>query len=186
MSEAPKWTSAHTALVAALVVFGASALIAWWIWPAPAPITGQAQPLPPAQETPAPATIPVDIKVVYVYPPEAKGKLGLPPTVATDPAKQVTATGKLNAEERPYTLTAVLDTGSGRSEVYARPDPQPWLGFSDHGAAGLSYGYQNGQPVFRLAAHQDFIRAGALRAGVNATLDSDGDWFAGLGVRATW
>ncbi len=186
MSDEQKWTFVHTGLIAVLAVFGASALIVWWLWPAPAPITGQAQPLLPAKEAPAPATVPVEIKVVYVQPPETKAKLGLPPTVTNNPAKQVTATGKLDAEERPYTLTAVLDTGNGRSEVYARPDPQPWLGFSDHGAAGISYGYQDNQPVFRLAAHQDFVRAGALRAGINATLDSDGDWFAGVGIRTTW
>jgi hypothetical protein len=128
----------------------------------------------------------VEVRVVYVHPPKVKAALNLPAKVVTDPAKVVTATGKLSAEQRPYTLTAVLDTGTGHSEIFARPDPRPWFGFEQHGGASLAYGYKTGTPVIRLAAHHDFIRLGALHAGISATLDTDGDWFTGLGVRYAW
>ena len=177
------WTPARMAAVSALAACGASALIAWIVWPEPTPAPATAQPLPPAtNEKPAP----VEVKVVLAYPKDSRPGQSLPADVRADPAQQIVATGRLEAERRPYTLTAVIDTDHGGGQVYATPEARPWLGFPQTGGASLAYGYKVGTPVIRLAAHHDFVRLGALHAGVSATLDTDGDWFAGLGAGYTW
>jgi hypothetical protein len=120
-----------------------------------------------------------EVKVVYVYPDKVKAKLDLPAAVVDDKSKQVIATGKLDAEDRPYTISGVLDTQTGHAEVYARPDPLPWIGPGRRGAVGVSYGLRDGEQMGRLYASHDLLAVKALHAGAGATLDQDGQWFAG-------
>lgn len=143
------------------------------------PEVGIAAPLPAAKEVRTVEKIIERPKIVYVYPDKVKPKLGLPETVQQDTAKKVTATGKLRAEERDYTLSAVLDVQTGDSQVYARPAPLPWLGPGRQGAIGLAYGLKNSQLTGRLYARQDLVQVKALHAGGLATLDTDAEWFAG-------
>jgi hypothetical protein len=157
----------------------AAAIALWSLWPRPVPVVGESVPLPPAKEVVTVERVRTEVKVVYVYPDKVKAKLDLPKSIQQDASKQVTATGKLHAEERPYTLTAVLDTDTGISEVYARPDPLPWFGPGKRAEVGLAYGIKDGEPTARLYASRDLIRVKALHAGVMATLDHDGESFAG-------
>lgn len=143
------------------------------------PEPGVSAPLPPAKEARGVDKVRTEVKVVYVYPDKIKKALDLPAPVQADAAKQVLATGKLKAEARDYTLSAVLDTQTGQGEVYARPDPLPWIGPGQQGAIGLAYGIKNGTPMGRAYARHDLLRVKALHAGALATLDQDGDWFAG-------
>lgn len=156
-----------------------SALALWTFWPRPNPVVGVAAPLPPAKEVRSVEKIIERPKLVYVYPADVKGKLGLPADQVVDVNKKVTATGKLDAEDRPYTLSAVLDTETGESQIFARPDPLPWIGPGRQGAVGLAYGLKNSQPTGRLYARHDLIQVKALHGGGLATLDQDGEWFAG-------
>lgn len=146
------------------------------------PETGQAFQLPTAKEVRTVEKVAIQPKVVYVYPDKVKDNLGLPKEIQQDKNKHVTATGKLDAEDRPYTLTAVMDSETGQSEVYARPDPLPWLAPGKYGAVGVAYGMRNGEPMGRLYAKQELVRVKALNAGLTGTLDQDGQWFAGAYV----
>lgn len=166
----------QTIALAAVIVAG---LALWTFWPREKPPVNVAAPLPPAAEVRTVKQIVVQPKLVYVYPDEVKAKLGLIEEIAKDPDKKVTATGKLKAEERDYTLSAVLDTETGESQVFARPDPLPWIGPGRQGAVGLAYGLKNGEPMGRLYARHDLVQVKALHAGAAATLDQDGEWFAG-------
>lgn len=143
------------------------------------PEVGIAAPLPPAKEVRTIEKIIERPKIVYVYPAQVKAKLGLPEPVQQDTAKKVTATGKLRAEERDYTLSAVLDVRTGDSQVYARPDPLPWIGPGRQSAMGAAYGLKNGLPTGRIYARHDLLQVKALHAGGIATLDTDAEWFAG-------
>ena len=163
----------------ATLLVAACGVVLWSLWPRPTPPIGVSAPLPPAKEVRTVERVRTEVKVVYVYPDKVKEKLNLPPAVVADAAKQVSATGKLHAEERPYTLTAVLDTGTGVSEVYARPDPLPWIGPGKRGAVGIAYGIKDGDTTARLYGSRDLLRIKALHAGVTATLDQDRDYFAG-------
>lgn len=160
--------------------------VVWTFWPSPAPEVGVSAPLPPATEVRTVEKVVERVKYVKVYPSETKQNLDLPKDVVADPVKKVTATGKLSADERPYTMTAVLDTSSGESEVYARPDPLPWVAVSTKSQVGLFYGYKGHEPVLRLHGVQEVLQVKALRAGATAALDSDGETFVGLGVWARW
>ncbi|MHB8981450.1 hypothetical protein [Thiobacillus sp.] len=163
-------------LLATIVILLACALT---FWPRDTPDVGVSAPLPAAKEVRTVEKVRTEVKVVYVYPKAVKAKLDLPAPVVTDDAKQVIATGKLDAEERPYTLSAVLDTETGGSQVYARPDPLPWVGPGRRGAVGVAYGLKNGHAAGRMYAQHDLLQIKALHAGARGTVDTDGDWFAG-------
>lgn len=172
-----KLPSLNQFIAAGAVIVAALAL--WTFWPREKPEVNVAAPLPPAKEVRTVEKIIERPKLVYVYPDKVKGSLGLPDQVKDDASQKVTATGKLKAEERDYTLSAVLDTVTGDSQVYARPDPLPWIGPGRQGAVGIAYGMKNGEPTGRLYARHDLLQIKALHAGAGATLDHDGDWFAG-------
>jgi hypothetical protein len=158
----------------------------WTFWPRPAPEVGQSVALPPANEVRTVEKIIERPKIVYVYPQKTKQALNLPQDVVADPAKKAIATGKLDAEEREYSLTAVLDTETGDSHVYARPEPLPWIGPGKRGAVGMAYGMKNGNQVGMIYAEHDLLRVKALHAGARAQAFSDGDWFAGWYVEIRW
>ena len=143
-----KRPSLNQLIAAGAVIVAALAL--WTFWPREQPQVDVAAPLPPAPEVRTVEKIVVQPKLVYVYPDEVKPKLGLIEEVAKDPAKKVTATGKLKAEERDYTLSAVLDTATGESQVYARPDPLPWVGPGRQVAVGMAHGLKKVGPAGRL------------------------------------
>lgn len=162
------------------------ALAAWTFWPRPVPEVGQAVALPPAKEVRTVEKIVERPKVVYVYPDKVKQDIGLPSDHIGDATKKVIATGKLDAEDRPYTLSAVLDIETGDSRVYARPDPLPWLGPGRRGAIGIAYGLANGEPTGKLYAQHDLLQVKALHAGARAEIDQRGDWWAGGYVEMRW
>lgn len=170
-------------------VFGvACAAVAYWLLrPVEAPVTEVAKPLPEAPQMRAEPT--VDLappRPVKVHRPEAKRKLALPEPVQQDQAQHVTTTARLDADERPYTLTSVLDTNTGASTIYARAEPMPWIGIETRGEIGLSYGLRDGEPMGRLSLRQNFMQIKAARIGGVATLDQDGTWYAGAGVFYRW
>ena len=166
-----------TAGLVLVIVLMASA--AWTFWPRERPDVGVSVPLPAAKEVRTIEKIIERPRLVYVYPDKVKDKLDLPDAVVQDTTKKVITTGNLDAEERPYTLTAVLDIETGESQVYARPDPLPWIGPGKRGAVGVAYGLKDGKPTGRLYANQDLLRVKALHAGVGGTLDQDGQYFTG-------
>lgn len=166
-------------LLGMLVAVTLAALAIWSIRSRPAPGVGQSAALPPAPEVRTVEKIVERPKIVYVYPPESKAKLNLPPAVIQDSAKKLITTGKLQAEERPYTLSAVLDTETGESEIYARPDPLPWIGPGRRGAVGVAYGLASGEPTARAYAYHDLLQVKTMHAGVRAEADQRGEWWAG-------
>lgn len=157
------------------------AAIIFTFWPREKPEVGVSAPLPPAKEVRTVEKVRTEVKVVYVYPEKVKAKLDLPPAVVDDKAKQVIATGKLAADARDYTLSAVLDTDTGNSEVYARPDPLPWIGPGKRGAVGVAYG-----TTAKAYISHDLLQVKALHAGARAEIDQRGEWWAGGYVEYRW
>lgn len=171
-------------LLAAVILLLLSA--AWTFWPREKPAIGESVPLPAAREVRTVEKIVYRPKLVYVYPDKVKAKLNLPDPVVKDDTKKVLATGKLEAEDRPYTLSAVLNTETGDSQVYARPDPLPWIGPGKRGAVGLAYGWKNGKPTGQLYAQHDLLQVKALHAGARGVVDQDGDTFVSLYAEYRW
>lgn len=156
---------------------------AWTFWPRDKPDVGVSAPLPPAKEVRTIEKIIERPKIVYVYPEKTKAALDLPAPVVQDPAKKVIATGKLDAEERPYTMTAVLDVETGDSQVYARPDPLPWIGPGKRGAVRLTQ-WHNG--VTQIEASHDLLRVKSLHAGIAGRADTSGETLVGGYVEWRW
>jgi len=177
-----KWT-ATTTTVTALVFLGASALITWWLRPStPAPAAA-AIPLPPSVRVETVETTRIVPKYITVYRDRAKAETGLPAQVQADPAKHVTATGHLNADARPYTLTAVLDAETGASAVYASPEPLPWFALRPRTAIGVAMAIrEDGSQVGLLHGRADLIQIKAVHAGALAQIDTDGRALAGINL----
>lgn len=187
--------SRTTAIVLALA--GVLALSVWLMWPAPTPSvtpgTSVAQPLPPAvsaapsieiPETKTPTRPPIR---AIPKTPAVRAKVKLPPAIFDQADTYLMATGALAAEERTYTLSSILDRRTGETTVHAVAEPLPLFSLStDHGAAGVYYGIKAGEPVFRGVLSQEVFRFKRVRAGGLATLDSDGQWFAGVGAEWRW
>ncbi len=162
------------------------AMIVWLIWPSPPPPAGSATELNPVTRIEKVETIKLVPKYITVYKERAKAEAGLPASVQSDPDQYVIASGHLDAEQRPYTLSAVFNAGSGASAVYAMPEPDPWLAMETHGEAGITYGFKSGTPTWRLTTRQNLVQIKASRLGAVASLDQDGEWYAGLGIFYRW
>ena len=171
--------------IAVIVIVSAVLLLASALWPRKPQPVGQAVPLPPAVEVRTVERVVIQPKIIYVYPDKVKDDLNLPGPVVADTAKKVTATGKLAAEDRPYTMSAVLDTETGLSEIHARPDPLPWLAPGKRTEAAAFLGYKDGDPALRIEARHELLRVKALRLGAVASADATAtelDGFVGVGV----
>jgi len=146
---------------------------------------------------PAPAVVKVKRKVVpvkqvVVYAEEAKANLKLPPSVIANNEQQVTGATTVAPTERRVTVTSVLDTQTGETTTYTKPEPYPWIAVESRGEARFDYGYKvsRGQtipmPVGRLSVVHDFVQVKGFHAGVNVALDTDGAAFAGVGIGYRW
>jgi len=173
------WIAQNRVSLILFALLLAGAATAWSLWPREKPAVGVSAPLKVAKEAKGEIKVKWRTKYVYVYPDRVKKKLNLPAPVVDDPDKKVIATGKLDAEDRPYTLSAVLDSQTGESQVYARPDPLPWLGPGKHGAVGVAYGPSNEGLTMKLYGYRDLLQIKALHAGARAELDDHGQRFIG-------
>lgn len=167
-----------------ILVTAALAIAAAFLWTfadrLDRPETGQAAALAPAKEAAAvPKIIVQPPQVIYVYPDKIKDKLGAPAEVKENLDKKITATARLKAEARPYTLFSTLDMATGESQIYARPDPLPWLGPGQQGALGIGYGLKDGEPMGWLHGRYDLLQAKAVHIGVTGTLFQDRSTVAG-------
>jgi hypothetical protein len=179
------WTARTTLLAAVLAVCGVFAI--WWTWPAPSIPAGATVIAAPAKEVKSeiPTAAPAP-KVIYVYRDAVKAKLKLPETVLDDARQQVVASSKVKEDERPHTVTTTVDLDTGKFTTFDRSDPLPWFATSLRGEVGLAYGLRNGKTIGRVYAQQDIAQIKAVHVGAMATLDTDGQWFAGVRAGYRW
>ena len=145
----------------------------------------EAKAAPEVAAVPREAIKPPQVKV-YAGGKAVKQKLSLPQAVIDAESQRVLASSKIAASEHPSTVTTVIDASTGESQTFVRTDPLPWVAYSSKGAVGLYYGIKRGGQAARLQIRQDFLQVKALRAGVLASVDSDGQAFAGVGVEYRW
>lgn len=195
--EPRRWT-AKTWTVLALVACGALALLAWWLWPEPAPSvpppTGQAVTLPPAVSEPPSIEIPATAQPATPTTParpaliavpktsEVRDKLKLPPALFDGPETYIMATGTLAAEERGYTLSSVLDRRTGETTVHAVAEALPWLALESHGAIGLAHGYAREGQATAVYGRHSFVRSKDVHAGLYGFVDTSQQRFLGAFV----
>lgn len=183
-----KWPARTIITATAIAVCGVCAWIFIPTHPGPAPTQAVSTPLPAAPALRAEPTIDLTpAKPIKVYRQAVKAKAKLPAAVVEDAAQHVTTSARLTTEDRPYTLTAVLDTSTGASTIYAKSEPLPWLQAKTRGQAGFLYGPRDdGVMVGRASVTVTLMDIKAARFGGGAMLDTDGKWFAGVGVVVPW
>lgn len=125
-------------------------------------------------------------KQVVVLEEKAKSNLGLPPQVRVDKKKHVIAATQVERSLKPQTITTVLDEETGVSQTYTTVEKYPWLGANPSGSLSLSYGLRSGEPVTRLSMTQDVFQIKAINFGGVGHLDSDGQYFVGVGATYRW
>lgn len=172
-------------LTAAAILAGA--ILLWYeMKPAPAPVNDWT----PAKTAPQIAAVPkVDINPpkVKVYAPAAKKRLNLPAAVQQDPHTHVLTATRVPADDHPQTVTTLIDDQTGAETTLVRREPLPWLAAEQRGELRLDYGTKGGvRRVGRLTFQEDLLQMKAVHAGVNATLDTDGEYFIGGGVAYKW
>lgn len=124
---------------------------------------------------------------VSVYMPVAKRKLDLPAVVQEDPHSYVLDSVRLPSDRHPQTVTTLIDEQTGQTETLVRREPLPWLAAEQTGEARVDIGIKNGMArVGRLTLREDLLQVKALHAGLNASIDTDGQFFAGAGIGYRW
>lgn len=147
-------------------------------------------PAAPAQRSPALTgvdTVEAHPKRVVVYAPGAKAKLRLPAGMVQDDAVAVLDSSKLPESDHTQTVTTVLNTDSGQPMTLVSVDPYPMFRFESRKQIGFSYGMTNGGKWLGVATiSDDLVQIKALHFGVNASLDTNGAVFVGVGASYYW
>lgn len=174
-------------LVALAVGLLLAACCAWWYFtPEPAPVDSWT----PAQASPQVAPVPkqtIHPSKVRAYAPAAKAKLKLPDSMLNDPSVYVLDSSLLPSDTHPQTVTTVIDEQTGEVQTVVRREPLPWLAAEHRGELRLDAGIKNGlSRVGRISLREDLLQVKALHAGINASVDTDGQFFVGAGVGWKW
>jgi len=179
------------AVIIALVVVGIFAYR--WIFPAPpTPTQAVATPIADTPVLKKRKKVKTPVKQVETYADEAKADLKLPPAVIAAPEIKVIDATKVASSDHPQTVTSTLNTETGKVETYIKEEPLPWIAFNQRGSAGIYTGYKldriTGVPqrATRLTVAHEFMQTKAVNVGVQASIDSDGSAFAGVGVAYRW
>lgn len=162
------------------VVLGVVVMLAVQAWRDNQPST-PAVPATDARELRNETTTVVACKPIVVYRDKVKAELGLPPDVQANPARQVVAATKVPASDRPHTVSAVADLGTGKVDLFVRPDPLPWLALERRTSVSVIYGVDNeGAQRLRGVAQVDLLRSRNWHLGAAAHVDANGRVLAGV------
>ncbi len=186
---AEKWleeTGAHWMHYLNLAIVALVAALLWWHFkptqqPVGTPAIAQSAP-----QLAHVATEAIKPPSVVVYAPVAKKKVPLPMQVQADTHQYVLASSRVPFGLHPQNVTTVIDDQTGKSTTYVTREPLPWIAVQQTGEARIDYGWKGGSAVARLSMREDLLEVKALYLGINATLDSDGQYFIGAGVGYKW
>jgi len=134
-------------------------------------------------------TQPLIVETVEVYKPVVKTKLKLPKVIIEDDNKHVVAATKIKADERPRTITTVVDQTTGYFSTYERTDPLPWLSVNTRTHIGAYYGLKNLEQVVRVQVNQELLQTKALHIEAVISVDLGAgkpDTFIGIGGRVSF
>lgn len=159
----------------------AVAVACWWAFlRVPAPV-GTFAPAPVAGAVRAVPTQIVQGKV-RVYTKPAAGKLG----IQIPDSSRVVAATTIHADPHPQTVVTSVNPETGATETGFKREPYPWLAAQQTGEVRLGYGYRGSERVARLSVTEYLVQVKGLNLGVEASLDQDGQHFAGVSVSYRW
>lgn len=102
------------------------------------------------------------VTVVAYNKASASERLDVPDSVKLDAAAQVVAAGELAPYEGTTTVTAVLNTGTGRTSLLSRREPLPFFSLMNDKEVGIRYGYTGDGRGFDLFGQLTFLRIGRI------------------------
>jgi len=177
------------AVVLLLALFAAGVVLGAWLAYRPAQPADDWQPAQPDKRIANAGTQtvqPKDCRVVVVGP-AAKDQLDLPPEIRNNPAQHVSASAIVPSDEHPQSVVTLFDTTTGQTKAITQRLTHPWLATEQRGQLWAGYGLTpGGERVGRILLREDLLQVKALHLGTNASLDTDGRWFAGIGVAYRW
>jgi hypothetical protein len=172
--------------IAAMLLLASALALVYVYYPDSAP-PGVTVDATPAREVAKEETVPLIVSFpLQAYKPAVKAKLKLPAAVVANPDAHVVASSKVKADDRPHTITTVLNSETGKFDTYDRTDPLPWLAPNTTTHISAYYGLKNSEQVIRLQVQQEFVRVKALRIEATASVDlghGKPDPFIGIGGR---
>jgi len=120
---------------------------------------------------------------VIVYVPESKKKLNLSADIQNDDKKSVFDSSQIPESDHSTTVTTLIDEDTGKPVTVYSENPLPWLAATRYKYIKISYGMKNaGVMVGRLEFTDDLFQVKAIHFGINATLDTDSDYFIGAAI----
>lgn len=121
---------------------------------------------------------------VKVLPKSAKSKLNLPSDVQANDALHVLDASALPGNDHPVVVTHLLDQSTGDTRTLIEQKPYPLIQSESENEAIILAGVKNGgKKVLRFGASADLVQIKAVHIGAHATMDTDGQYFAGGGLR---
>ena len=182
LTAAQGW-SLRTKLEIAGILLAACAV---WYSSKPAPVAPVGE-VRPAQEAHEITDVPhetIHPAAVIVHTAAAKTDLGLSPKVIADPAEHVVVADTVKCQDdHPQTVVALLNDQTGVVTNEQKTEPLPWIAVETKSDVGLYYGFKRGVTVLRGAFNYEVLEVKALHFGVTASVDNDGELFAGVGVK---
>jgi hypothetical protein len=173
--------------LAIIVMVLVAGLVLWLFKPTPQPVDSW-HPAEPDKRLSDVPRVDITPPKVPVYTAPAKRKLKLPDEIKDDPNKYVLTSARLPKDTHPQTVTTVIDAQTGEVQTLYRSEPHPWLAVEQTGELRVDYGIKSwsGLRVVRLSLREDVLQIKSFHAGINASIDSDGAWFVGVGVGWKW
>jgi len=121
---------------------------------------------------------------VKVLPKSAKRKMNLPSDVQANDALHVLDASSLPENDHPVVVTHILDAESGETRTLVEQKPYPLIQSESENEAIILAGVKNGgKKVLRFGVSADLVQIKAVHIGAHATMDTDGQYFAGGGLR---
>ena len=180
------WTGL-TGFAAGVVLLTLGVIAFYYLKPEPE-VVGTTTEAKQAPELKKAETLPMHIELIKVFKPEVKAKLKnkLPQSVVNDPGKRVVASSKVGGDDKPHTVTTLLDQSTGQFTTYDHIEPLPWLAVKTYTHIGAYYGLKNGEQAVRIQAQQEMLQIKTLHIEAVASIDIGAgkpDSFIGVGGR---
>jgi hypothetical protein len=134
--------------------------------PTTAPVAPQLSSAPIAPVKVATCTV-----EAYTAPVKVRSHL-LPAPIANNPKQAIVASSRVEPDDHPETVTATIDTDTGKAVQSVVREPLPWLAVETKREASVDLLEKTTGPVVRIQARQDFLQVKALHFHVAAYADA--------------
>jgi hypothetical protein len=130
----------------------------------------------------------------YTAPAKVREHL-LPKPIADSPKQAIVASSRIEPDDHPETVTATIDTDTGKAVQSVVREPLPWLAVETKREASVDLLEKTTGPVIRIQARQDFLQVKALHFHVMAGGDvpvpimgmmGKPDAYVGVGLHFAW